>query len=146
MSEDSSLCYAWYFSVTTFCSTVFRVSQRLRRKVCFQSRDSGVENTKESDQPYGWYRKHEEDREMERHSKEKISLRLTVRRNERRWTWPKEANKSVAKRISSNGTDTPSSIASCNYQKKYVFFSDTLQIFIRINWIVPWWNISQIRS
>lgn len=125
MSEDSSLCYAWYFSVTTFCSIVSRVSQRLRRKVCFQSRDSGAENTKESDQPYGWYRKHEGDREMERRIKEKrarFSLRLTMRRNERRWTWPKEANKSVAKRISSIGTDTPSSIASCNYQKNTSFF------------------------
>lgn len=47
VSDDFSLCYACYLSVTQFFFIVFRVSLRLRRKVCFQSRARRVENRRE---------------------------------------------------------------------------------------------------
>lgn len=82
MSEDFSLCYACYLSVTQFFFIVFRVSLRLRRKVCFQSRARRVENRRERErEKEGQYRGLDEDRaigEYGEKKRERFSLKLKM--------------------------------------------------------------------
>lgn len=89
MDEDFSLCAAIPLALPVR-TVVPSVYQRLRRKVCFPSRDRGMENTKER-----WHqvarrnRKLNEDREMERSGegeRSKIFWRLAMRGNEQRCT------------------------------------------------------------